>query len=603
MKKMILIIIAVAVSMWLLTGVASANFAIHGGYVADTDACAGCHRAHTATSAITWVDNSGSRRNALLVGPPTTQVYVFCYVCHSDGAPGAATNVQSGWFDSLSPGGVTESDPVAGGANTLNGGGFEILGGDPGRIATSWHEYKGAAWPAWGNGTNYAEKIFMDCASCHDPHGSSNYRILKDYVNGRWVGGYVDPGGGTPGGAVDPDPLPMVVSNEIGFPLVGSPDGYPNPWSPAPSTSTGSNPTHGFRLHRAYNNADRVDDNTLGRYEYIPNYTTARYARGADPRTGGLDFNKGMSSWCTACHENYMAKVSISEWAKYGTENPASPNPAPWLAGAVDGAYISPMQTVVTTTTADIDGDDLVIPVADTTGFPDPVEPKYIGLWNPDAVDTNGNPIPVFEMVQYTSMTGTSFNVPLSSAQDASVNGRGQFGTVPRDFPAGTTVYMGYDAGDGYGGLVRHRHPINVPFTVWQDTKYSPTYIAGDRALVLEPSDWQAFSTSIPYVDIPLDHEAGYLTPGSEQANQTYDVEDWIECLTCHRAHGTDATMTGYARAILSPMTIDDQWSTLVPQPVGPSLNSPRDEGVPPTGDSALLRANNRGVCERCHNK
>jgi hypothetical protein len=37
--------------------------------------------------------------------------------------------------------------------------------------------------------------------------------------------------------------------------------------------------------------------------------------------------------------------------------------------------------------------------------------------------------------------------------------------------------------------------------------------------------------------------------------------------------------------------------------PVGISDSVRVIEGVPPAGDSALLRANNRGVCERCHNK
>ena len=32
--------------------------------------------------------------------------------------------------------------------------------------------------------------IKMDCATCHDPHGSPNYRILKAVVNGNTVGGY-----------------------------------------------------------------------------------------------------------------------------------------------------------------------------------------------------------------------------------------------------------------------------------------------------------------------------------------------------------------------------------------------------------------------------
>ena len=30
-----------------------------------------------------------------------------------------------------------------------------------------------------------------------------------------------------------------------------------------------------------------------------------------------------------------------------------------------------------------------------------------------------------------------------------------------------------------------------------------------------------------------------------EQGSPTNEASDWIECLTCHRAHGTAANMTG----------------------------------------------------------
>lgn len=49
-----------------------------------------------------------------------------------------------------------------------------------------------------------------------------------------------------------------------------------------------------------------------------------------------------------------------------------------------------------------------------------------------------------------------------------------------------------------------------------------------------------------------------------------------VACLTCHRAHGTAATVTGYA------------------------LSWPRSEGGTGT-TSALLRMQNRGVCYNCH--
>lgn len=49
--------------------------------------------------------------------------------------------------------------------------------------------------------------------------------------------------------------------------------------------------------------------------------------------------------------------------------------------------------------------------------------------------------------------------------------------------------------------------------------------------------------------------------------------DDQIFCLSCHFAHGTNTVMSGHAT------------------------------NVAPVSDSALLRLNNRGVCEDCHKK
>ena len=281
--KLLTILIVVLAAMFLMSGIANANFAIHGGYLADTDACAGCHRAHTATSAVTWVDNAGARRSALLVGPPTTQVYIFCYVCHSSGAPGAATDVEGGVLDSTSPGGAVEGASTGNLSainTTLNGGGFELLGNDLSRPTTSTHEVKGAAWQAWGKDENIAGYIFMDCVSCHDPHGSSNYRILKDYVNGHWVGGYstsATPSTSLSGqaatiGGVDPDPLPFVISNERGYPLKGSPvpAATPSGTSGGPiSSAMMAAPTNGWRLQGSTTTGTSSSTTTTRRFQAL----------------------------------------------------------------------------------------------------------------------------------------------------------------------------------------------------------------------------------------------------------------------------------------------------------------------------------------------
>lgn len=392
MKKtaiLLLVVTAVALMVAMTPGVAMANFAIHGNYVMDTEACAGCHRAHTAVSSITWTnsDTVPQQKSALLIST-ASEVYQFCYVCHDAAGQGADTDVQTGVYNG-SLYGTTNA--------TLNGGGFDSVNGMP---VTSKHIETGATWGAYGGG-NYADpqgsvlatgnavgqvgtgnQIKMGCDTCHDPHGSSNYRILKDFVNGNAVGGYT---GGV--GDPDPDPTPFVVSAEVGY------------------------PAGGFRLHLPYGS-------------YVPNYTTPQYAKAP-----GNDPTKGMSGWCSGCHTTYLTQAST------------------------------------------------------------------------------------------------------------------------------------YNSNDGYGLTLRHRHPINVPLD-----NFKPV----SRALVIGGTN-----------TLPLDHDQAAAHPLVNQSS------DWIECLTCHNAHGSSAIMTGFANVV-------------------DSTNPQKDTGgggVAPTDHSALLKMNNRGVCEACHNK
>jgi predicted CXXCH cytochrome family protein len=245
-KKITFALVLAAAVLLLVPATAFANFAIHGNYVTDTDACAGCHRAHTSISSITWTANDNSQHSALLV-TSATEMWQFCYACHDSTSQGADTNVQTGTYEGTLYGNQN---------GNLNGGGFEEFGGT---AVTSTHMYKGSSWGAYGggyfgtgeafapdysnagqgpnaymNGTGNAIK--MDCTSCHDPHGSPNYRILKTIVNGNTVGEY-GPTFGV-GGAADPDPNGYVSSVETGWPV------------------------NGFRLHTPYPT-------------YQPDYTTA----------------------------------------------------------------------------------------------------------------------------------------------------------------------------------------------------------------------------------------------------------------------------------------------------------------------------------------
>ena len=198
MKKFLLLLVLGLVLVLGTASMVSANAGPHGGYTATTDACAGCHRAHTATGPQLLVESS---------------TYALCMSCHGTAGTGADTNVEDGFFLS------SRSPSTDGTANTtdnapLLGGGFTNYGGF---ATTSNHDVSGTITDAWGNGgtrgvaTALAASETLDCASCHDPHGSNNYRIIKETINGNPVAGaQVDEGAAKD---YDDEDCPATMSN------------------------------------------------------------------------------------------------------------------------------------------------------------------------------------------------------------------------------------------------------------------------------------------------------------------------------------------------------------------------------------------------------
>ncbi len=115
------------------------------------------------------------------------------------------------------------------------------------------------------------------------------------------------------------------------------------------------------------------------------------------------------------------------------------------------------------------------------------------------------------------------------------------------------TTYMirgpqSYDAGDAYGETSRYRHGVDVPITGGTNPVNGLQY---------------DLTTDLPLEDLGADGRTD---------------DDQLTCLSCHRAHGTDATMTGEAVF-----------------PAG-------ERGSLPSGkDSMLLRQDDRIMCIECH--
>ncbi len=150
----------------------------HGGYTATTDACAACHRAHTAAG------------NDLLRAGSST---ALCLTCHGSTGAGADTDVMDGLY--LQRDATTES-PLEGEVNRgLKAGGFRYArmdtawnGTATARPTTSSHLWDGGSGTAWGSGawgSGPGETMVLECVACHDPHGSAGgghsatYRLLR----------------------------------------------------------------------------------------------------------------------------------------------------------------------------------------------------------------------------------------------------------------------------------------------------------------------------------------------------------------------------------------------------------------------------------------
>ncbi len=169
-SKILITLIITQMLIFVPVSTVLANGGPHTGKDAGTTDCALCHRS-----------------NAML-GTQTTlkqDATTMCLSCHGTGL-GANTNVMNGVYtaggDNYRYNEGLENTPN--GAPLL-GGGFSTYMGKP---VSSAHNVMGKQINTVSyENTGLHPAYSMSCVSCHDPHGSSNYRMLREHINGHTI--------------------------------------------------------------------------------------------------------------------------------------------------------------------------------------------------------------------------------------------------------------------------------------------------------------------------------------------------------------------------------------------------------------------------------
>jgi predicted CXXCH cytochrome family protein len=292
LKKKLLILAAAAAALVLTLAIVSIASALHGGWDFNNEtgnACASCHRVHTAAGPQLLKEQSA---------------YLLCWSCHGDTNSGHGKDLNPWAGKNLDPGKVGEPNPDY--LKPNNGGTMSPLWG-----ATSQHTVQGLylwepakvdplgnniddpaffnhtktkfgdesmglsgsnpitgvamtadsiAWGGASSGKGLVGKL--ECVSCHDPHGSTNARHLRDSHDGSG------------------DPL--------------------SSWSSARS-QFGETDVDG----------DGTIDKSLPFQDHLVLETSSGY-KGSDAGSvntpGVLNYTAGMRDFCAACHKSYLTK-------------------------------------------------------------------------------------------------------------------------------------------------------------------------------------------------------------------------------------------------------------------------------------------------------
>jgi predicted CXXCH cytochrome family protein len=312
MKKFLYAVLLGCLLVLALSITAQADNGPHGSFTATTDACASCHRSHTAQYG----------NNALLIVDPET----LCLSCH-DGT-GAATNVVDGVYVAAAGAateGINGQSLWAGGfehalMNSAWSGSFTFNPAlvPQSRETTSMHSLA-TSGIVWGSGANNSQagNITLECTSCHDPHGTAgwnvatntrvaSYRLLRWQPQGsngfaapvesvNWSGGAFPTNASNVSGWLVPD---TIAANGMEWYTINS-----DPFYDPSLLSATSNSNKAFAL-ADYSIRTNLyvapNNNTAGNTLVEPlrpfNYSTSRTA---------------VSFFCAQCHDRYFNNTRL----------------------------------------------------------------------------------------------------------------------------------------------------------------------------------------------------------------------------------------------------------------------------------------------------
>ncbi len=511
------------------------------------DRCAGCHRAHTAT-------------NAYLLNQDET---LLCESCHGTAGTGASSDVIDGvGYGMTAATGGARTATVLG---ALRGGGFEnaridsgnavwqtpasttykiVPAASSGSTSTSQHAI-GSAGTMWGNGSvdgtnkTAGPSVTLECTSCHDPHGNGNYRILRP------VASATDANGVEKAAAY---PFPAAVSvNSVTFKELARPEGRYKFYYTVDVASAGTfKETQPVTFYGTTGGADLIVSGTI---ESISGTTFVISGANSTAITG-YTYNG-----TTKAYDVTGTPVAATGGKMYYA------NPAGLLASSFTA-------TTATFTTAAVNG---LVAGAKVTlaGF----------------APTGYNAAFIVTAVGSFSNNGSTFqnSFTVATTLNTAVTTLGSISGIP-DAKASTDSHA-------VGGAATAKVYVTPNYWAADDHCYSGAANCIDTAQLASTKSAYIANVSQWCATCHTRLLAGSGAWGKNSGDKMFTFEHRSNngaegspnCIQCHVAHGSNASMEGDVNSSFS-------------KDVGTEFGLA-------TTNSFLLRVDNRGTCNMCHNK